>query len=338
MGERVRKVIKRTLGCVIAAALICLVILAVNFKQEVRDFFSAQGFDPSPRAVEVLNELELTPRGERIFLASRPTIDGSQHFNTQCSGVDHSESGHVLGCFADDRIRLFDVTDERISDIVEVTAAHELLHAAFARTSETERKELSLELQNAFDELTANDSTLIERMSVYEHLPEAAYMNELHSVLGSEARTLPANLEAHYATLFENRDTLIDRFDKFHAVFNRMKLQGEALEQEMTGLRSSIEQRNIEYDALVNEFNADAALFRARNERFEFSNNVTEFETIRSELAARRDALDAMLTGIQTDINHYNDLRAQLEELGQQSSELDGHLNSDLAPVSDTPE
>lgn len=338
MGKRARKIMSRAFGFLVAAVLIVLVVMAVSYKQEVRDFLSAQGFDPSPRATEVLTELQLTPRGERVFLASRPTVDGSQHFNKQCAGVNHSEGGHVLGCYSQDRIRLFDVTDERIADIVEVTGAHELLHAAYARIGEADRKVLAHELQATFDELSAQDPALAERMSVYDHLSPDAYINELHSVLGSEVRSLPDTLEQHYATYFEDRGSVIDRFDQFHAVFAGIQEQSEAIDAEMTALKESIELRSVEYDHLVNSFNADAAEFKARNDRFEFSKKADEFESIRASLAQRRDALDASLAGIQADIDHYNQLRSQLQELGQVSSELDEYLNSSLAPATDTPE
>lgn len=338
MADGKRNVARRAIGWFIALVIVAAVVFTFAHRQSISDQVRAASFDPSPRVTQILDELELTSLGDRIFLASRPTVDGSQHFNTQCADVDHSESGHVLGCFSQDRIRLFDVTDERIGSIVEVTAAHELLHAAYARLSQNEIASLSTELQDAYDELIQNDPTLAERMSVYDHLSPAAYMNELHSVLGTEVRNLPVSLERHYAEYFTNREALLDRFDAFHAVFTDLENQAKALEDEMTTLRADIEQRNSDYDAAVTQFNIDAANFSDRNERFEFSGNVAEFDRVKAELQSRRTALEATLTQLQADIDHYNSLRDQLRGLGQVSTELDEKLNSTLAPVSDTPE
>lgn len=333
MGTRVRKAFGRVLAGLLTLALLAALALGLMHRQEISDYFQARGFDPSPRVAEILDELDLTPGGERIFLASRPTVDGSQHFNTQCAEVDHSEEGHVLGCYTKERIRLFDVTDERVSDIVEVTAAHELLHAVFARLGEGERTRLSRELRDAYDELSAQDPSLKERMDVYEHLSPSAFANELHSVLGTEVRDLPRSLEQHYARWFADREALLDRFDAFHAVFSDLQQQAESLEAEMTALRADVERRNAEYDALVEQFNLDAADFRARNDRYEFSGKADEFNRIQADLAARRDGLQATLEGLQADIDRYNAMRDQLRELGQVSSELDQQLNSSLAPV-----
>ncbi len=320
--------------------LCCLLLVIAGgliYKQEISDTFRALTFDPSPRAVEVLDAIELTPGGERLFLASRPTVDGSQHFNAQCAEVDHSEQGHVLGCYVNQRIRLFDVQDERVTGIVEVTAAHELLHAAYARLGERDRQALARELRDVFDELSANDPALAERMAVYEHLSPAAFANELHSVLGTEVRELPESLEAHYAQWFSDRAGLIDRFEAFHSVFAEFSAQAEAIELEMSTLRRDVEARSAEYEAEVKRFNGDAAVFQARNERFEFSDDVDGFERIRSELSERRDWLQAMQEGLQADIEHYNALREQLRELGRLSTDLDQQLDSTLAPPTTRP-
>ncbi|QIK61950.1 hypothetical protein G7068_01040 [Leucobacter viscericola] len=320
--------------------LIVVIALIVAFahRQDIQDHFSASSFNPSPRTVQVMNSLQLTSTGERVFLASHPTVDGSQKFNEQCANVDHSEEGHVLGCFTGERIHLFDVTDKRVSGIVEVTAAHELLHAAYSRLSDGDRTALSEKLLNEYDVMSTNNPELVDRMSVYKNLSDSAFANELNSVLGTEVRDLPTWLNNHYATWFKDRGALVDDFDSYHSVFIGLQDRAENLQSEMSSLRADVEQRNLNYDAAVKKFNDDAAEFRARNERFEFSDNPDEFDRIRAELSERRSALQATLTDLQADIDHYNELRKQLQELGQVSTELAGKLNSDLAPVTTRPE
>lgn len=338
MGKDRRRGAKRALRVSIFLVIVIAVFVAFTHKQDIQDHFKASNFNPSPRAEEVLEALQLTSTGERVFLASQPTVDGSQQFNEQCADVDHSEEGHVLGCFTRDRIHLFDVTDERVSGIVEVTAAHELLHAAFSRLGAGDRTALAEKLRNEYNVMSTTDPELVERMSVYEHLSDAAFANELNSVLGTEVRELPTWLEEHYAKWFENRAALIDDFDSYHSVFVGLQDQAESLQSEMTTLRADVEQRNLDYDDAVDQFNTDAADFRSRNERFEFSSDQDEFDRIRAELSERRSALQATLTTLQADIDHYNDLRKQLQDLSKVSTELAGKLNSDLAPVTTRPE
>lgn len=338
MGERSARRVKRVLGWLLLAIAAAVVVFGVTHRQEIRDHFSARGFEANARVEQVLDDLQLTGTGERIFLATHPTIDGSGHFNEQCAGVDHSEQGHVLGCYTTDRIHLFDVTDERIQGIVEVTAAHELLHAGWARMGEGDRNALGQQLRAEFERRVNGDPELRERMAVYEHLSDAAFANELHSVLGTEVSDLPQRLEEHYAQWFNDRGALVARFDEYHAVFVQLQDEADALQSEMATLRDDVERRKTEYDLAVSAFNDDAAEFSARNSRLEFAELPFEFERIRGELELRRAELERTLESLQSDIDHYNELRSRLTALSEISAELDQQLDSDLAPVTTRPD
>lgn len=338
MGSELRRGAKRALRVFILVAVVIAIVVGLVNRQDIQDHFRASSFDPSLRTVEVMSALKLTATGERVFLASQPTVSDSQRFNKQCAEVDHSESGHVLGCFARDQIHLFDVTDKRVSGIVEVTAAHELLHAAFSRLGDGERAALAERLKREYSTMSSKNHALVERMSVYEQLSDMAFANELNSVLGTEVAELPDWLEDHYAKWFLDRSALVDTFDSFHAVFVELQDKADTLASEMSSLRADVEQRSLDYDNAVNQFNRDAADFQSRNERFEFSSNPEEFDRIHSELSLRSSALETTRAELQADIDRYNSLRKQLLDLGQVSTDLAGKLNSDLAPVTTRPE
>lgn len=337
MGGTARRRAKRWFGALATLLVLSLIVFAVMHRQEIQDRFRAIGYTPSASVVATLHDLHLTEEGERIFLATRPTIDGSQRFNEQCVGVDHTDEGHVLGCYTGNRIHLFEVSDERVKGIVGVTAGHELLHAVFARLGEGERSELSAKLREAYEQLTENNPDLEERMSLYQHLGDSAYANELHSILGTEVRDLPEWLERHYARWFADREALLDAFDDYHSVFVDLQNQAQSLERTMRTLRLDVEERKADYDAAVEKFNADAAAFAERNDRLEFSDDPRAFERIRGELADRRSELQATMAGLEADIDRYNELREKLSALSETSSELDQQLNSELAPVTTRP-
>ncbi|MBK0418046.1 hypothetical protein JD276_03250 [Leucobacter sp. CSA1] len=337
MGGKARRVANRILGCAVLLALLVVGGLAFTHRQAISDHFKAQGFEASEEVSSLVDRLDLTDAGRRIFLASHPTLDASQGFNEQCAKVDHSEQGHVLGCYSGSAIHLFAVTDERLDGIVEVTAAHELLHAAYERLGAGERDALSRQLLDAYESLAEEDPELARRMEVYEHLSDAAFANELHSVLGTEVRKLPPRLEEHYRQWFGSRELIVDFFDAYHGVFSELQTRAESLQAELTALREDVERRSAEYDAAVERFNADAAEFQRRNEALEFSDEPEEFDRIYADLDQRRAQLEATLAGLQADIARYETLRTELQQLNQTSNELDQHLNSDLAPPSTRP-
>lgn len=337
MGVRIKKAVGRSLIFLLVLAILVGGTLAYLNRQQINDHFAAQRFEASAEIIELTNSLELTEAGHRIFWASEPTLDASQNFNEQCSQVEHSEEGHILGCFTRGRIHLFEVTDDRLHGIVEVTAAHEMLHAAFSRLGDSERAALVRQLNNLYEELAPNNPELQERMSVYSSLSKTAFANELHSVLGTELRDLPGWLEDHYATWMEDRGTILDFFDGYHAVFNELKQRASELETEMTALRSDVEQRSSAYDEAVAQFNIEWAGFLARNEAFEFSNNPSEFYRLRDEFYDRRDALGEEMRNLNADIARYEEMRTELLALSELNHELEQQLDSDLAPPAPAP-
>lgn len=337
MGVSVKRKVARVLTTLLLVLISGGLVFAFMHKQEINDHFAAERFEASTEVLSLTDRLDLTEAGRRIFWASEPTLDASQLFNDRCAQVDHSEEGHILGCFAADRIHLFGVTDERLDGIVEVTAAHELLHAAFARMGDAERSSLAKKLNSLYAELAAEDPALEERMSVYSGLSKIGFANELHSVLGTEQRELPEWLDEHYATWFENRSLIVDYFDSYRVVFDELWLRSQQLQEEMSVLRADVEQRSAAYDAAVNSFNTEWNAFIARNEAFEFSDNPEEFYRLRDDFYARRDALGVEMRSLNDDITRYEEMRTELLALSELNNELEKQLDSALAPPAPAP-
>ena len=337
MGGRVSKVLRRALGWLIFAAVLVTCAFAYWNRQAINDHFRAANFDADEHILQVVEDIRLTDAGERVFLASHPTIDGSQHFNDQCARVDHAEQGHVLGCYVDNQIHLFGVTDDRLGNVIQVTAAHELLHATYSRLRAGEREELEKQLQATYEELSVENDQLRERMEVYSHLSKASYTNELHSVLGTEIRELPGWLEAHYARWFTDRASVVDDFEEYHSVFQELLDRANELQEQLEALREEYEARSAEYEANVRAFNEASADLQRRNNAFEFSDNPDEFYRIRGELEGWRAELTAELENLQDDAARYEELRAELKSLSETSNELDQQLDSALAPPSTRP-
>ena len=330
MSRSVGKRIAQGVAIALALAVTAGGLIAYTYRGDIQDHFLASSFESSERVELIRSEIELTPTGDRVFLASQPTIGGREDFNHWCAGVDHTEEGHVLGCFADRRIRLFEVTDERLTGVVETTAAHELLHATWVRMSADERAQLSQTLIAEYDALAAIDEDFKQRMSVYESLSRPAFANELHSVFGTEVRTLSPELEAHYERWFTDRDVIVDWYDGYHGVFTELKAEANRLSAELEALRIDIEERSANYDVAVQQFNADAADFKQRNERYEFSGNKELFDSIRGQLLDRQAGLDAVRQEIQADTDRFNEIREQLLKLNDVSLELNDVLDSAL--------
>src|SRR5699024_3493237 len=119
----------------------------------------------------------------------------------------------LLGCYTNGRIHLFDIDDARVDSVVEATAAHELLHAAYERFTQREREALAKRLIDLYEERSEHEPKFAERMSVYDHLSTAEFANELHSIFATELTELPDWLEEHYATWFRDRQQIVQYYE-----------------------------------------------------------------------------------------------------------------------------
>lgn len=103
---------------------------------------------------------------------------------------------------------MFDVTNQELNGIEQVTAAHEMLHAAYDRLSDSQRQKVDALLLTEADKLKS-DPTFSARIAVYAKLPKDQYVNELHSVIGTEVADPGSALEQYYTTYFADRTQVI---------------------------------------------------------------------------------------------------------------------------------
>lgn len=311
---------------VLLAGLVCFFV----FRQQFVDSFMAVTFRPSRAVVQVSDRLGLTGEGRRVFFATHPTVSSRQGFGERCAGVQHDERAHVLGCYVGDRIHLFAVDDARIDGVVEVTAAHELLHAVFARLSVSDREVLASRLLKLFDEVSVYDEGFRKRMSVYESLPKEQFVNELHSVFGTEVRSLPVWLEEHYGRWFVSRAAVLDCFDSYHDVFVRLEERSVRLRNDLDRRLTAINARIALHGKAVEEYNGQVAELNRLNSVFAFSDSPDEFYGRRDELLQRGKRLGAAEEQLRSDIEAYNSLVLEYNETAAENRELAQKLDSDL--------
>ncbi len=316
---------KRLLG--ISGALVILLVsaaslLATTFRQTITDYVSAAQYSPTDEMLRVLSQVAPRDEAEIVFKATHPTLDAAESFNTSCSDVTHSENSQVVGCYTGDRIHLFRITDPRLRGMVEVTAAHELLHAMYDRMSVREKRSLRTQLMAEYKRLSAADPGLTERMSVYEDLNEDAFANELHSVLGTEIEHLSQPLEQHYAKIFSNRASITALFAGYNARFEELDAEREDLSATLELLRPEIEARSAVYQDAVAQFNTEAQALTNRNNSLAFSSDPAEFYRLRNMLTAEQQRLEAERISLNELIESYNAKRSRLIELNAITAEL----------------
>lgn len=291
--------------------------------QYVHDAYVAWS-EPIPDDVAAIARATgMSREGELVFRASRPAVEDDDDFNEHCA----LEGGAVLGCYAAGTIYVYDVTDERLAGTVEVTAAHEMLHAAYERLPRAERERVDALVADAVAAIPEDDPVFAD-LELYA--PEQ-FADEWHSRIGTEFADLSPELEAHYARYFDDRSLVVALNVQANAAFAALQEQIDALVAEIDTLGPQLDARMSDYDAAVAAFNADVASFNARAESGAFASQE-QFDRERAALVARSEALDAEVTAINEQVAYYNGLVERLTALDADYAELYSALDSTADP------
>jgi len=329
-----RKKLKLT-GAIIAGvtSLLLLVIagwLLLN-RQYVADQISVWSYEPSASVQKISDRIELTNKGEFYFYTTHPVVAPSADFNQDCPRQEPGSP--ILGCYSAGRIYIYDITNEQLDGIEEVTAAHEMLHAAWERMSEGEQSKLATLLRAEYQK-HANDS-LTQRMEYYERNQPGEFENELHSILATEVGSLSPELEEYYTQYFEDRQKIVTLHASYEIVFVSLAEQADVLYKELVELGNSIKERTTQYNTDVSNLSLSISSFNARADSGDFS-SIAQFNQERAELVARSNEIEANRIAISADIETYNSKNAQYESIANQIDALNKSIDS-IRDLQETP-
>jgi hypothetical protein len=313
---------------VILISCIAAYLLVAN-KQFVLDQVSAWQYKPSSEVAAFADRTTMTDLGRFYFYASRPAVEEAQDFNTDCSKQEQNTA--ILGCYDGRNIYVYNVTNTQLDGIREVTAAHEMLHAAYDRMSKTERAQIDTLVEAEYVKLQ-DDKDFAERMAFYARTEPGERDNELHSVIGTEVSNLSPELEAHYKKYFADRAKIVSLHERYASVFTSLQTKSNELSDQLTALGNDIEASTAAYNNNVGRLNKDIATFNNRANSGEFSDQQS-FQAERTQLQRRAVQLDAQRRDINDKVAQYNNLRTQLLAIASQSDALNRSIDSSLAPA-----
>ncbi|MET0980346.1 MAG: hypothetical protein ABWX90_03760, partial [Candidatus Saccharimonadales bacterium] len=307
-------------GGYIASVLVMLVSVAITGlllvnRQYILDSVSVWQYTPTAEISAFVERTSMSDTGEFLFYASQPSLEGTQAFNNKCSR--HEESTAILGCYDSRHIYIYDVPNPKLDGIREVTAAHEMLHAAYLRLGAAEQKTVDRLLEAEYAKLS-NKAEFADRMAFYARTEPGERDNELHSIIATEVSSIDPELEAHYKKYFDDRSKVVALHAKYASVFASLQARGDELSAQLTAIATSIDQRTSVYNSNVEALNADIAAFNKRAASGGFGTQA-QFNAERSGLIAEVSALEGLRASIDDDRNQYEALREELTSIASES-------------------
>lgn len=315
---------------IVSLGLLLAAIFILLNRQYLVDQVVVWQFTPSAEVAAVSADAHFSERGEFLFYASRPELLERDAFNVACRS-SATEQTAVLGCYTLNRIYLFNIDNERLAGIKEVTAAHEMLHAVYQRLSTSERERVNALIEK--QSFGPDEARITELLAEYAKSEPGERLNELHSILGTEVRDLSPELEAYYAQFFTDRAKVVALSEQYQTVFAELKLRQESLSAELNKLADEVEREGAAYKRNLQVLSFDVESFNDQARSGQMTRS--EYDSQRAALEARQASLKRQYDAIQALIAQYEAARDELASINTEANALNRSINSSLAPVPD---
>ncbi len=304
---------KRILGITTLVLGIAAIPILWLQRWNVYDIFRLRGYNPPVQISQLATDTTMVNATRRVFYVNHPDLEDKTTFNGHCTD---SEKTIVLGCFAPGRgIYLYNVTEPRLQGILEVTAAHETLHAIYERLDASEKKHVNILILQAYD--SVKDQRI--RATIEDYRTHGAdTTNELHSILGTEVRSLPPELEQYYSHYFTNRLKIVEFSEKYEQEFTLRKQQVVDADLKLQELKQQIDQAQ-------NNLIAQKTTLDNSRERLDALKAAKEFEAYNQNVPGYNSQVTAYnfeVKRIGRLIDQYNTLVAQRNAIAVEEGEL----------------
>lgn len=247
---------RRAFAYAFSFAIILFSGLAVANRQEIIDWYRLRDYSPSSQIVSLADNTAMTDYGRKLFYVHDPKLEDQAAFNASCT---HYEQTIVLGCYITHRsIHIFDVTDERLKGIREVTAAHEMLHAAYDRLSSTDKESINKRINDFYQANKSSLPRIEETVLSYAERDANIVGNELHSILATEVRELPTELEEYYSQYFEDRQQVVALAEQYESVFVEQQESIKILAEQIQQLEIKLQGKRAELESEVSAINQES--------------------------------------------------------------------------------
>jgi uncharacterized protein YaaR (DUF327 family) len=305
-----------------------LALLAAPFlvwwkAQALTDWWQLRGYTPPAAVVSLTAQDAMTSYARHVFYVNRPDIESNpSQFQKDCG---EAEKTIILGCYHSDQngIFLYDVTDPRLAGVEQVTAAHEMLHAAYDRLSAKDRDYVDGLLQDYYkNQLT--DQRIIDTINSYRQTEPNDVVNEMHSVFGTEVSNLPAPLESYYKRYFDNRQAVASFANNYESEFTTRENQVNAYKSQLDQLKASIQSQEADLDSQLKQIDAD----RTKLDSERSSGQIAQYNAGVGDYNQEVNAYNNSVATLRSTIGQYNQIVEQYNAVAKELASLAQSIDS----------
>lgn len=310
--------------------LFLLVLLGVTWwqRQAIADWIRLYDYTPPATITQLAQQTTMTDRAKHLFYINKPIIADKSQFSGYCK---QQEQAIVLGCYHSDEDGIFLLRIDprsQLHGVMQVTAAHEMLHAAYDRLSPSQRAKVDRELEDFYAH-GLQDKSVKAEIDSYKKTEPHSVVNEMHSIFGTEVAHLPADLEQYYTEYFTNRQAVVAQARQYQQAFRSREQAVDRYDKQLARLKQQIEQHQTE---LLQQ----AASLKQRNQQMRAMRQRGDIAGYNAAVPGYNQAVDAfnsLLATAKQEIVQYNKIVKQRNALVVEEQQLAQQLSGSDLPA-----
>lgn len=307
-------------GAIVCAVVLiaCGAVAVAAERQNLSDWWHLRGYNAPATVAQLAVQTTMDAYARKVFYVNRPEIESKDNFYRVCPH-NGGEKTVVLGCYHSDQrgIYILQVTDSRLNGVEQVTAAHEMLHAAYARLSTKEKSYVDGLLMDYYEH-GLHDQRLLNTIAAYKESEPDDVVNEMHSVFGTEVAHLPKPLEDYYRQYFTNRQKVAAYAAQYEGAFTSRQQQVSQDDASLAGIKSQIDGNEAELQTQKQAITDDQSQLDVLKQSGDYSKYNAGVPTYNNKV----DAYNALVDETRTLIAQYNQLVAERNNIALEENQL----------------
>ena len=279
-------------------------------------------FEPTPEVAALA--AAMSEEGRRLFYGARPKVLDRAAFALVCPDTEH---GHVLGCYTGTEIYVLRVSRPELVGVMETTAVHEMLHAAYAALPRGERSRIDDWLGELYARVT--DQDLRDLVASYDASEPGQRLNELHSILPTQLSSLEPRLEDHYRRYLASRQRVVAAYQGYRDTLAQLEGRIGALHAEIDGAKAQL--RAME--ARITAEKAELEALERRLGALRARGAVSEFNRLVPQQNAEARALNALVNDHDRLVEAHNAKVREANGLALEQNQLVESLGGPSSPA-----
>jgi hypothetical protein len=324
-----RSIISSVLSTIIFIGGVTLFGIAIFQRQWVVDQIAVWTYKPTDTISSFVTRTGMNDQGKFYLYAAQPTIEDKTTFNEECK--DNETSAAILGCYSGNRIYIYNVTAAELDGVREVTAAHEMLHVAYARLSAGDKARVDQLIEAEYAKLKSS-SSLASRLAFYDKTEPGQRDNELHSIIGTEVASIDPALETYYQRYFSDRSKVVTLATNYQAVFEKLDAEATKLQAEINKELADYNTAKAAYESASAQLTNDYQAYRTKAQTGGYTSQA-QANAVYNQLVARAAQLEKDRQALIATVTAYNDHITEINSIATHRNSLTNSLDSNVAPT-----